>query len=768
MTNIMLYFNFIEMKKFLSFVFIVFASAFVANADVRIQGVPVSGAVAQSVVRQMEYVSVMPIGEASFSFDQIQNWTGEGENQAALILQWNDDRETHAMVWGYRWDGEATGVDMVKAIAKNDPRLYILAMDGSSFGTTIGGFGYDVDGDGDYQLTDGSETYSFVDGVVSISGYEFDKFSSTDSDDYWKSGWMTNGYWSYYVSDQSQFPPTEYASTGASSRKLQNGSVDGWMFSPFSGGPYSWKSLTPAAAEEKTVAYENGFFILNEGWFGHENGSLTFLDGEDNFSYRAFQAANQGTELGATSEYGQIYGENIYIMSKQGTRLVVADAKTLKVKKTFAELAGDGRAVLGVDENTVYVGTSAGIQILDVASLELGGVIAGTGDDRGDIGMMTRVGKYVFAAKQSKGIFVIDAETNTLLNTIENSNACGLTVSKDGYVWVPAKSEILRIHPVTLETKTFDLPNTMASPWGSWCADKLVASQKENALFYGYGSSWPNAETNIGKLLIDGNGDLSEDTSFAVTLPEGVDSSKSQMLYGAFAYDADTDMLVVPTVQSGYGANYQENWIHFVDCQSGEIVKTLRPMDENGESHYWFPALVIPTDDAAPELALKDIDGEEGSSYAYAVADFVHDADNLAVLSTISVEVENPVVAEADCDGLNLNVSLKAEGNTMLTVTVNSNGKVAQKQIAVNAEASSVDRIDSDAVKISPTLVKDRLTVSGVENGTLRIFNMQGALVLQQDLKVANTVNVGNLPQGTYIVNIISSKGQKIEKVVKM
>ena len=96
------------------------------------------------------------------------------------------------------------------------------------------------------------------------------------------------------------------------------------------------------------------------------------------------------------------------------------------------------------------------------------------------------------------------------------------------------------------------------------------------------------------------------------------------------------------------------------------------------------------------------------------------------------------------------------------------NGKVVQKQIAVNAGTSSVDRLDSDAVKISPTLVKDRLTVSGVENGTLQIFNMQGALVLQQDLKVANTVNVGNLPQGTYIVNIISSKGQKIEKVVKM
>lgn len=178
--------------------------------------------------------------------------------------------------------------------------------------------------------------------------------------------------------------------------------------------------------------------------------------------------------------------------------------------------------------------------------------------------------------------------------------------------------------------------------------------------------------------------------------------------------------------------------------------------------------MVVPTDDAAPELTLQDIDGEEGTSYSFAVADFVQDADNLAVLSKVSVEVENPAIAEASCDGLNLNVSLKAEGNTMLTVSVNSNGKIAQKQIAITSGKSSVEGINADAVKVSPTLVKECLTVSGVESGMLRIFNMQGALVFQQDLAVANEVNVSNLPQGTYIVNVESPQGQKIEKVVKM
>ena len=74
------------MKKFLSFVFIMFAAAFVANAEVCIQGVPVSGAVAQSVSRQMNGLAVMPVAEGPFSFDQIQNWTGEGANQAAWLF----------------------------------------------------------------------------------------------------------------------------------------------------------------------------------------------------------------------------------------------------------------------------------------------------------------------------------------------------------------------------------------------------------------------------------------------------------------------------------------------------------------------------------------------------------------------------------------------------------------------------------------------------------------------------------------------------------
>ena len=54
---------------------------------------------------------------ASTTFDSINFWTGTGINKAAMVIQWNDGGTPTSMVWGYRWSGEARGIDMLKAIA---------------------------------------------------------------------------------------------------------------------------------------------------------------------------------------------------------------------------------------------------------------------------------------------------------------------------------------------------------------------------------------------------------------------------------------------------------------------------------------------------------------------------------------------------------------------------------------------------------------------------------------------------------------------------
>ncbi|MDK7375080.1 hypothetical protein QP519_05950 [Weeksella virosa] len=97
-------------------------------------------------------------GDPSFTFDDIQYWIGEGSKKAAMVVQWNDNKNPEAMVWGYRFDGEKFGIDMILEIAKVDPRFYVLAYEGTQYGTAIGGFGYDWDNAGTRALVKNNNT----------------------------------------------------------------------------------------------------------------------------------------------------------------------------------------------------------------------------------------------------------------------------------------------------------------------------------------------------------------------------------------------------------------------------------------------------------------------------------------------------------------------------------------------------------------------------------------------------------------------------------
>ena len=85
-------------------------------ADVKLQGRPVSGRLATSVEKVKASASVPP-NASNFKFSDVVNWTGQGENEAILVVQWNCAGETNAQVWGYRWTGTAIGAEMVVAIA---------------------------------------------------------------------------------------------------------------------------------------------------------------------------------------------------------------------------------------------------------------------------------------------------------------------------------------------------------------------------------------------------------------------------------------------------------------------------------------------------------------------------------------------------------------------------------------------------------------------------------------------------------------------------
>ena len=114
----------------LTAIFVVMTIAAKTQLPRTVQGVPYTPKAADGKLRaasDWEWATPDDMaGDANFTFDMIKNWTGEGENKAALVIQWNYDDEPAALVFGYRWTGQATGADMLKAVVKNNPRLYAL------------------------------------------------------------------------------------------------------------------------------------------------------------------------------------------------------------------------------------------------------------------------------------------------------------------------------------------------------------------------------------------------------------------------------------------------------------------------------------------------------------------------------------------------------------------------------------------------------------------------------------------------------------------
>ena len=69
--------------------------------------------------------------------------------------------------------------------------------------------------------------------------------------------------------------------------------------------------------------YTDGVFVLNEDWYGHNNSSINFLHPEsgiiDYYLVQTNPANMDGSiiqTLGCTAQYGVIYGNKMYVISK--------------------------------------------------------------------------------------------------------------------------------------------------------------------------------------------------------------------------------------------------------------------------------------------------------------------------------------------------------------------------------------------------------------------------------------------------------------------
>lgn len=1046
-------------KRFYIFLVALLSITAMQAQSIRVQGVSRSVKKAKTSLRATPNNDILPGIDTNRKFYEV----GSGRKASYLVVKWDDGKGSNKnLVWKYLWttEAEGTGEAMLKAIAKADPRFYMLVYGGTQYGTAIGGMGFDLNGNGNISLLKNGVSYSLTDGLYNTSTYDFDHWTSNDSLDHWRAGWY-NGYWSYWTTDALS-TPYAYSSVGASSRHLSNGSVDGWVYMSDMVNWYSndmsgeleyvtpvanvsgvapktnqarsqtnkapgkttivktytefknaienaadgdviefdpslaGKEITPTdlldvknknitingngvtlvnyneaiwftsdidntsietkvknlnfknystpiqidhaqvtlenctfdnckatsnaviqatnyigykmklnligcrfsnntstatkrlpiiefygygggkvedakglisscsfvgndaynavigisnpgsfeivnsvfqdnkikaksgntilkrdnmkgfkllghniiegGISEYTVAkdtiatnkylsstdivgedlkpltynedlkeyvvistgkafnnlpanttyegvlfpkkdllgnvidytkpthsgacqtvaetpvdYTNGVFIVNEDWFGHQNSTLNFISNDGEWTYRVIQKENPGKELGATAQYGTIYGDKFYIISKQekdggaaiqGGRLTIADAKTLKIEKQLTTFAtnsegksiADGRSFLGVDETKAYIGTSNGIYILDLTTNEIKGQIGGaegsaTNLYSGQIGNMVRVDNKVYAVHQTKGLIVIDAITDKVKKVIPAEEGWGfgsVVLSKDGNLWLSladkngsgkADTRIVKLDPKSHKKEVIALPEGMFGPansWYAWTPDGFCASTQQNVLYWNGGeSSWFSNKT-IFKYDID----KKECTKFiAIDDP--------WKIYGC-------SMRVHPVTDELYVSLYQD---------FGNQSYTLRKYDTTGTiineypmiANYWFPSLPVFPDNFAPTA--KDLDVIRVSNTKRTnikLDDFVEDKDNLpaSIIMTVK-EISDADLFDAKIVNgyLSINPLVEPEGEQTVTIKINSNGKIIEKVVTIEFmtdEALGVNEIETE------------------------------------------------------------------------
>lgn len=530
--------------------------------------------------------------------------------------------------------------------------------------------------------------------------------------------------------------------------------------------------------------YNDGVFVLNEDWFGHNNSTINFwhVYGDNTIDYRVFQTANFGYSLGCTSQFGTVYGDKLFVVSKQaqddgqasavqGVRVIVADASTMQCIARIEKIAvneqgksiADGRAFVGVDENTGYIGTTNGIYVFDFKTMQILKRIEGTenplitGNEsnasglgplyRNQIGIMIRTQDYVFAIQQDKGVLVINPQNHTVIDTI---NGCFSTMvlAHDGNIYVGKNSnmedngkyqeypygdigangekwkgnQLLRINPTTLQTKTINLNSAgINQSWYAWTGGSLVSSTKSNELYFIYINPASTAEWftahNIYKYDIDKN-------------------SVSQMF--------DTQSMLSRYVYTGSGLSispwdntlFVNMYLNVIDqnywfCRYNESFDLLN--EKRPSLNYWFPAMIVYPDNYSPVIStLSDMDLSGQDSVNVDLSNIVSDADNIQtgiIKSIKEISDTSMIAARIKGNTLTLKPIQEKTGRVKVTLQANSNGKLAQTDFYVNTSGlSGMKKQIMNAIRIVSK--KGELTIEEIPNkSTVQIFNAIGVLL---------------------------------------
>lgn len=307
-----------------------------------------------------------------------------------------------------------------------------------------------------------------------------------------------------------------------------------------------------SAKHTYTVAprFSEGAFLLNEGNFGNETGSLTYIHPSKKLVIDQAYYHINGTKLGNICQDLAFGNDQVYIISQNGPKnggeglLTIARSNSLEKVKVYNDeaLAQSTPTHIAVLRDHIYIRTERdGI----LRGSSEGGFTPITGTKKALKQRMAQIGERLFALTSDSKVLMIQGTQVVRELDLSPAKPSGIAVSHDGKLWVSTTSPnaILKVDPtpdnfVALDTHILDKSISATGP-ESWQrttssaffahGDKLYFTG-QSSVIYCHDFATSKTSQVIDVKTIDGVGTSAN--MYYNSL--GVDPSTGELYYAAF------------------------------------------------------------------------------------------------------------------------------------------------------------------------------------------------------------------------------------------
>lgn len=238
-----------------------------------------------------------------------------------------------------------------------------------------------------------------------------------------------------------------------------------------------------------TARFTSGAFLLNEGNFGNETGTLTYIDASKQFVLDSAYIRVNGTKLGNVCQDMTFANGKVYIISQNGPKnggeglLTIADAKTLEKHKVIndAALAKDWPTHIAVVHSRIYLRGNSGIY----RGTEEGSFKLIPGTEKANKLRMVTIGELVIATTSTNKLLVIQDEEVKQTFTLPEGSPSGLALAPDGQLWLSYSkpNTLAKVSVSASGVKILDKHTTTQSLDKKWTATSAIFA-RANQIFF--------------------------------------------------------------------------------------------------------------------------------------------------------------------------------------------------------------------------------------------------------------------------------------------